>query len=105
MVEATGKINDEDYRRLVPQLEHVIETAGSLRLMVRLLDFHGWTPKGLLEDLRFDMKHHGHFQRVAIVGEKATERVGTTLSKPFFSGDMRFFEDEPSAEAWLDEAA
>lgn len=105
VVEASGQLNEEDYRALVPQLEHVIDTAGSLRMLVRLRDFHGWTPKGLYEDLRFDVKHHGDFQRVAIVGENRAEEIGAQLSKPFFSGEIRYFEDEARAQEWLDAAA
>lgn len=102
VVEASGKLDESDYRELVPQLEHVLDIAGSLRLLVHLRDFQGWTPKGLLEDLRFDLKHRNDFERTAIVGQRKLEELATQLSKPIFSGDMRFFEDEPSARAWLD---
>lgn len=104
VVEASGKLDESDYRDLVPQLEHVIDTRGSLRLLVHLRDFHGWTGKGLWEDLRFDVKHRRDFERVAIVGERKAEEIGTQLSKPIFSGEMRFFEDEARAQAWLDAA-
>ncbi|HJL15860.1 MAG TPA: STAS/SEC14 domain-containing protein [Sandaracinaceae bacterium LLY-WYZ-13_1] len=102
VVDATGKLDRSDYERLVPQLEHVIDTKGGLRLMVCLRDFHGWTPKGLLEDLRFDLKHRDDFERVAIVGEREIEKIGTQLSKPFFSGEMRFFQSEATARQWLE---
>jgi len=101
VVEASGRLSAEDYRSLVPRLEEEIQEQGKLRLLIRLREFKGWTPKALLDDLRFDIRHHGDFDRVAIVGEHAWEKLGTQVSAPFFSGSMRFFEDESEAQAWL----
>ncbi|MGE0785178.1 MAG: STAS/SEC14 domain-containing protein [Sandaracinaceae bacterium] len=97
---AAGTLERADYDRVVPQLEAAAES-GDLRLLVQLEDFRGWTPRALVEDLRYDLKHHDDFSKVAIVGEKKLEEWGTQLSKPFFSGEMKFFEDLPKARAWI----
>ena len=102
-VEASGRLSEQDYEILVPRLEAEIRRRGRLRLLILLRDFEGWTPKALLEDLRFDVRHHDDFDQVAIVGERKLEELATRLSAPFFSGSMRFFEDESEARGWLGE--
>ncbi|MEC7522142.1 MAG: STAS/SEC14 domain-containing protein [Myxococcota bacterium] len=102
VVEATGKLTEADYHRLVPQLEHAMELGGKLRMMVRLLDFKGWTVGALIEDLGFDLQHRNDMEKIAVVGERRLEAFGVALSKALFSGELRYFEDEASALAWLD---
>lgn len=99
-VQAEGTLDRVDYERIMPALEHEA-ASGELRLLVRLEGFRGWTPQGLVDDLRFDLRHHDDFSRIAIVGHRKVEEWGTRLAKPFFSGEMRFFEELDAARAWL----
>lgn len=98
---ATGRLTEQDYRGLVPRLHEANDRQGGLRLLILLRDFEGWTPKALIEDLRFDLRHRRDFERVVIVGERQWEEIGTRIAAPFFSGSMRFFEDEAEARVWL----
>lgn len=100
-VDVQGKLTATDYEQLVPQLEQAIEQQDKLELLIRLNDFEGWTPGALVDDLRFDIRHRDDFDRIAVVGEKKLEELGTRLSAPFFSGEVRFFEDEDQAREWL----
>ena len=72
-------------------------------MLIQLVDFRGWETAGLWEDLKFDIAHQRDMARIAIVGEKAWERWGTTLSNPFFRGEMKFFDRSQMDEArrWL----
>lgn len=97
---ARGQLTRGDYERVVPELERGADH-GPLRLLIRLEDFHGWTPKALLDDLRFDVRHHDDFERVAVVGDSKLEEWGLRLSQPFFSGEMRYFTDESDARRWM----
>lgn len=97
VVVASGRLSEEDYRGLVPRLHEAIERHGGLRLLILLRDFEGWAPKALIEDLPFDLRHRKDFERVAIVGDRRWEEIGTRIAAPFFSGSMRFFEDEADA--------
>lgn len=101
VVIASGRLTEEDYRGLAPRLHEAVERHGKLRLLILLRDFEGWTPKALIEDLRFDLRHRKDLERVAIVGERRWEEVRTRITTPFFSGSMRFFEDEAEARGWL----
>lgn len=95
-----GKLTEADYEGLVPQLEETLKQYGKLRVLIKLEDFHGWTPAALADELRFDIRNRNAFERIAIVGDNALEKLGTRLSAPFFSGETRYFEDEASAREW-----
>ena len=98
-----GKLTEQDYEATMPQLEEAIRRAGKLRLLITLSDFHGWTPSALMDDLKFDMRHRKDFDRMAIVGEKTWQKLGTKISAPFFGGEVRWFDQEEPARDWLEE--
>lgn len=100
-IDVQGKLEATDYEALVPQLEEAINQHGRLRGLIKLEDFHGWTPAALVDELRFDIRHRNAFERIAIVGDNALEKLGTRLSAPFFSGEIRYFEDETRAREWI----
>lgn len=104
VVRASGMLTTRDYEGAVPELEHAMElSAGPLRILMRLEDFRGWEIGALWRELEFDLQHRGDFGRIAVVGETALEKWGTTLSAPFAKAEMRFFplDREVDAEAWL----
>jgi hypothetical protein len=101
-VEVIGKLSESDYHELVPRLARERQR-GKLRLLMLLQRFEGFTPRGLLEELRFDVGHRADFERIAVVGAGALEKVAMKLAAPFFSGSQRHFEREADARAWLAE--
>lgn len=102
LVELTvqGTLEHEDYEKAIPEIESATEE-GNMRMLVLLRDFSGWEPKALLDDLKFDVRHRNDFRRVAIVGEKKLEEWATKLSRPLFSGEMKYFDDEARAREWV----
>lgn len=100
-IDVRGKLTRADYEALLPQLEEAIDQHGKLRVLIKLDDFHGWTPSALADELRFDIRHRNAFDRIAIVGDSTLEKLGTKLSAPFFSGETRYFENEASAREWV----
>lgn len=99
----SGKLTHRDYEQCVPQIEAAIEESGPLRIVMELKDFQGWEPRAAWDELKFDIRHRADFRRMAIIGDKAWESWATTLSKPFFDAEMRFFpsKDAAKAEAWV----
>ena len=69
-VEVSGKLTQEDYEELVPSWRAVIARHGKMRLLFVMHDFHGWEAHAAWDDLRFDVKHAGQVERIAMVGEK-----------------------------------
>lgn len=104
-VTVTGKLDRDDYKHFVPEVERAIRNRGKLRLLCHLKDFHGWTAGALWEDLKFDVKHFSDFERVAFVGDKRWEQGMAAFCKPFTSATIRYFDEADAAKAreWIQE--
>ena len=104
-VHLSGKLTHEDYERFGPEVEDQIKLHGKVRLLVEMIDFHGWQAGALWDDIKFDLKHFRDIDRLAIVGDKKWEHGMATFCKPFTSAKVRYFDaaDEDEARAWLDE--
>jgi len=98
--ELTGKLHDEDYKNFVPLLEAAIQKHGKVRLLAKFHDFHGWDPHALWDDIRFDLKHHGDFEKIALVGDKKWEKWMAAICKPFTSAHIQYFAADAVDQAW-----
>lgn len=94
-----GKVAKEDYDMLVPQLENIIGKGGSIRLLVELVDFEGWTLGALWEDTKFGIAHFNDIEKIAVVGDRKWEETMAAFIKPFTRAKVRYFPREKVAEA------
>jgi hypothetical protein len=103
VVHASGKLTKDDYARFVAEFDRLVEQHGKLRLLFDMQDFHGWEPRALWEDAKFDLKHFSDIERVAMVGEKRWQHWMSRFCSPFTRAQVRYFDrtEEPAAEAWL----
>jgi hypothetical protein len=103
-VDLSGKLDREDYEKMVPQFERWIRKLGKLRLLVRMHNFHGWHAGALWEDIKFDMHHFADFERIAFVGEKKWQEYMSAFCKPFTNAKIRYFETDEmeKAKTWLE---
>ena len=102
-IDLRGKVSKDDYQRFVPKVAEAIRQHGKIRVLVHMQDFHGWTPGGLWEDIKFDVKHFNDFERIAFVGDKRWEAAMSAFCKPFTTALIRFFDPAQmeSARSWL----
>ena len=102
-VKASGKLTQPDYDTFDVQFNKVSQTNKPVRVLVELTGFEGWDAAGLWQELKFDVRHNDDMGRVAVIGDKSWEEWGTKISKPFFSADMKYFDQSRKAEAreWL----
>ena len=70
VVHVSGKLAKADYDHFVPEFERLVRQYGKLQLLFDMTGFHGWEAGALWEDIKFDMKHFAHIERLAMVGEK-----------------------------------
>src|SRR5438132_3638321 len=103
-IDLTGKLGSEDYKAYLPKIEELIRQHGKLRLLVHMHDFHGWTPGGLWEDLKFEVRHFKDLERIAFVGDKKWEAGMSKFCKLFTIAEIRFFDEAmlDQARAWLE---
>lgn len=99
-ITAGGKLTKDNYDRLLPELEQMLEKHGKLRFYIKLEDFSGFEIGALWEDIKFDYKYKNQYGKTAIIGNKKWEEWGTKISKIFFDSEMKFFYEDQKDEAW-----
>jgi hypothetical protein len=91
-IQLTEKVTKLDLEIIAPLLEARIEEYHKIALFVEMHDFHGWTSSGFWADTKFDLKHHGDFSRIAMVGDRKWEEWMAALAKPFTSAKVRYYD-------------
>jgi hypothetical protein len=100
VVRLSGKLTNEDYQQFVPEVERLIRQHGKIRMLVHMHEFHGWTLGALWEDIKFDLRHFAHIERLALVGDRKCESGMAVFCKPFTTATVRFFPEEKADDAW-----
>ena len=96
-----GRLTHADYREFLPLVEDLIrQHEGPISLLLELEDFHGWDEQAALDDFRFGLRNEDHFERIAVVGDKAWEKWMVQLARPFTDAEIRYFDREHIDEAW-----
>ena len=99
-ITAAGQLSKEDYDRLLPEMERLLDEYGSLRFYIKLEDLSGMDMAALWEDIKFDVKYGTQFEKIAVLGEKKLEEWATKLSKIFFEAEIKFFYHDDKDKAW-----
>jgi len=104
-VDVTGKLTKEDYALFVPATEKLIKEQGKIRILFVMHDFHGWSLGATWEDIKFDLKHFTHIERLGIVGESKWEHGMAIFCRPFTTAKMEYFDIAKLDEAreWINE--
>ncbi|MBU1118803.1 STAS/SEC14 domain-containing protein [Patescibacteria group bacterium] len=97
---AIGKLTDEDYKAIVPELDALVEEHDSISVLFDIESFEGWSLKASFDDLRFVMKHHSDVKKLAIVGDRKWEEEMAKCSKFFISAEIKTFETGEMSQAW-----
>ena len=101
-----GKVTSEDYRKLDPQVQALVDQYDKVCLLLDLKEFGGEEVKAWLPDMKFGHRFHDKIARMAIVGDKRWEKWLTALADPFYAKEAKFFhlDESDKAWAWLREA-
>jgi hypothetical protein len=106
VIKVSGKLSKEDYEHFVPKIEGLVKEHGKIRILFEMHDFHGWELGALWEDIKFDVRHFTHIERIAMVGEKRWEKWMTAFCCPFTAAKIRYFDrsEAQEAKAWIEES-
>ncbi|MFP4468663.1 MAG: STAS/SEC14 domain-containing protein [Bacteroidales bacterium] len=98
-----GKVKKEDYDKLKPLLEKVEKDYDTQKLYLELKNIEGIDLPALWEDFKVYFKHIRNFDKIAVVGSGDIEKKLSSLSNPFVSGEVRFFNvsESVTAREWL----
>jgi len=125
-VDLHGRLSREDYEDLEPSIERMIHRQGKIRVLVTMHDFEGWDGEAVWEDVKWNARHFGQIERLAIVRNKRSEASDasgafdrqfrrrpptwhkwmTGICKTFTQTQVRYFtlDQLDAAHAWINES-
>jgi len=103
VVTMTGRLQKCDYAHFESTVAAAVARHGKVSILLEMHNFHGWSLGAAWEDLKFDLRHFNHIERVAIVGEAPWEMWLGTFFKPFTRATIMYFPKvrEANAHAWI----
>jgi hypothetical protein len=102
-----GEFTLADYKEFEDVVNYHIQFEGQVDLLFDLRQMAGFTLDVAWEEIKFSRQHAGDFRRIAVLTEDQWLTWSAWVSQLFVTADVRVFDDEDEARAWLaaDEAA
>jgi len=102
-IEISGKLVASDFQSLESIFRRLVKQNGRIRILFRMRDFHGWEPIAFWDEVKFDLKHFGDIERLAMVGDKQWQKFLGVFGRPFTAAEIRYFDESelPAARVWL----
>ena len=100
---ASGKLTKQDYHHFTRIVDRLIKEHGFIRIIFEMRAFNGWKPDAIWEDIKLNIRHFCHIERLAMVGNKQWERGMHLFCKPFTAAKIRHFEEYEAGKAqkWI----
>ena len=104
-MKATGKLTHEDYQTITPIIDSALDGVKNPKVNVFLdgSELEGWELRAAWDDLKLGLKHGGEFNKIAILSDKKWQEYASKIGSWFISGEVKHFEIESEALAWLQE--
>jgi hypothetical protein len=102
-----GEFTLADYKEFEDVVNYHIQFEGQVDLLFDLRQMAGFTLDVAWEEIKFSRQHAGDFRRIAVLTEDQWLTWSAWVSQLFVTADVRVFDDEDEARAWLaaDESA
>ncbi|MEX0685509.1 MAG: STAS/SEC14 domain-containing protein [Balneolales bacterium] len=102
-IHVKGRISEEDYKKIIPELENEIQKHDKINLYCEIDNITGVDAGAVWHDLKFGTKHFNSFNKVAIIGHEKWIEWMSVLAKPFTTATVKIFKPEKREEAkyWL----
>jgi hypothetical protein len=97
-----GELTLADYQRFEREVVAQLQRQGRLNLLVDLRDMLGYTVDVVWEDIKFTRDHSHDVGRIALLSTAEWAAWSAWLSQLFVAAEIRVFDDEAAARAWLD---
>jgi hypothetical protein len=97
-----GELTLADYRRFEQEVAEQLHQAGRVDLLVDLRDMLDYTLDVVWEDIKFTRSHSHDAGRIALLSDAQWVAWSAWLSQLFVDPEIRVFDDESLARAWLD---
>jgi hypothetical protein len=102
-LKAIGKLTHEDYKTITPMIDSALEGVKDPKVKAFFdgTELEGWELRAAWDDFKLGLKHGGEFDKIAILGNKKWQEYTSKIGSWFVSGEVKYFEDESEALAWL----
>ena len=100
-----GEFTLADYKEFEAMVNDTISADGTVDLLFDLREMADFTLDVAWEDIVFARAHANDFRRIAVLTHSQWVAWSAWLSQIFVQAQMRVFDDESAARAWLDDAA
>lgn len=104
-LKASGKLTHQDYKAITPMIDAAL--AGVQQPKINALidgtELDGWEPRAAWDDFKLGLKHGHQFVKIAIFGNKGWQEIAAKIGSWFVAGDVKYFDNEEAALAWLNE--
>ena len=96
-----GEFTLADYKEFEDVVNYHIQFEGQVDLLFDLRQMAGFTLDVAWEEIKFSRQHAGDFRRIAVLTEDQWLTWSAWVSQLFVTADVRVFDDEDEARAWL----
>ena len=100
-----GEFTLADYKEFEAMVGDTVRVDGAVDLLFDLRQMADFTLDVAWEELKFSRSHAHNFNRIAVITDSQWVTWTAWLSQIFVEAQMKVFDDEDAARAWLDEAA
>ena len=99
----SGTVTTADIQPWASLLENKIQQEGKLRAYVEYESISGITWNAIVQDLKFDLKHLGDFEKAAIVSDKAWMNLSAKIAGflPNLEVKTFSFAEKEQAQQWV----
>ncbi len=98
-----GRLSPTDQAAFVYFLTKAAERHGTIRVLVTLSDFAGWTADDDWDDAGLRLADDAAIQKAAFVGAPDwRDQIFAFVAKPFRTIPIEYFATEDAARTWLD---
>lgn len=101
-VNVYGEFTLADFKEFEEMVNYKAKFEGPVDLLMDLREMADFTLDVAWEDIVFAREHPNDFNRIAVVTQSQWVAWSAWLSQIFVSADMKVFEDDVEASAWLD---
>lgn len=102
-LKAIGKLTHEDYETITPMIDSALNAVKEpqVKALIDGTELEGWEVRAAWDDFKIGLKHGNEFVKIAIYGNKHWQEIAAKVGAWFVSGEVRYFENEEDALAWL----
>ena len=104
-LKAVGTLTHGDYQKITPMIDSALKEVKEPEVLALIdaRELEGWELRAGWDDFKLGLKHGNKFDKVAMLGNQKWQDFASQIATWFISGDVKYFEDEQEAIAWLKE--